>query len=40
LRVENKAAVRTDLERTFGYTYSTIYPDLPGFATHASTLSR
>jgi hypothetical protein len=39
LRVENKAAIRTDLERTFGYTYSTMYPDLPGFALHASTLS-
>lgn len=40
LRVDNKAAIRTDLERTFGYTYSTMYPDLPGFAAYASTLSR
>jgi hypothetical protein len=38
LRVGHKAQLRLDLERTFGYTHATVYPDFPGFAEHAASV--
>jgi hypothetical protein len=38
LRVRNTAAIREDLERTFSYTYASVYPDFPGFAAYARSL--
>jgi FRG domain len=38
LTVSNKAAIRTDLERAFGYSHASIYPDFPGFAEHARSV--
>ncbi len=40
LRIGNKAELRLDLERTFGYTHATVYPDFPGFAQHAAAVGR
>lgn len=40
LRVCQKPEIRRDLDRAFGYTHATIYPDLPGFATYAEALRR
>jgi hypothetical protein len=38
LTVSNKAAIRTDLERAFGYSHASIYPDFPGFSEHARSV--
>lgn len=38
LRIRNKATLRKDLERTFGYTHASIYPDFPGFADYARSV--
>jgi hypothetical protein len=35
IRVENKLALRTDLERSFGYSHESLFPDFPGFSTYA-----
>jgi hypothetical protein len=32
LRITNKDVVRTALERAFGYSYRSLFPDFPGFA--------
>jgi hypothetical protein len=32
LRITNKGTMRSDLERAFGYSRRSLFPDLPGFA--------
>ena len=34
IRVNNKSSVRTELSRSFGYSYESLFPDFPGFATY------
>lgn len=38
LRVTNKATMREDVGRAFGYSHANIYPDFPGFARHAASV--
>ena len=40
LRVQDKAALREELERGYGYAYRSIYPDFPGFRDYASSVPR
>jgi hypothetical protein len=32
LRIRMKGEIRRELERAFGYTHGSLFPDLPGFA--------
>jgi hypothetical protein len=36
LRITGKPTLRADLDRTFGYSHATIFPDFPGFAARAT----
>ncbi len=38
LRITHKSELRADLDRTFGYTYATMYPDFAGFAAYGGRL--
>lgn len=37
LRIGRKATVRGELERAFGYSYSSLFPDFPGLATYGQS---
>lgn len=37
LRISRKAAIREELQRGFGYSYRSLFPDFPGFASYGST---
>jgi hypothetical protein len=36
LRVQNKKSIRSELVRSFGYSYESLFPDFPGFSTYGS----
>jgi len=37
LRISNKAAIRAELERMFGYSHASLFPDASGFATYGES---